>query len=74
MKYQILKRVTKDYEEVFTKERKIEEIHISIKDVDITITEQQLGNKFNEAEIIIDLPNNYTYVMDWSTFIKKITQ
>lgn len=72
MKYKTLKRVTKYYDEKFTKEKETNEIHININDVNIQIIGQQCGNVLNEPYIEI-ITKECSYGMDFNIFIKKLT-
>ena len=71
MEYKILKRVTKNYDEKFSKERQTNEIHLSVGGVKVFITEQQMGCALNKPHIMIWVPNGYSYCMDFDTFIKN---
>lgn len=73
MKYEVLKKVTRKFEEKYSKEKKTNEIHININGFDMFITEQQCGMPISEPHITICMPNGYSYSMDFNTFIKKIT-
>lgn len=73
MRYEVLKRVTRNFEEKFSKEKQTNEIHININGFDIFITEQQCGYLISEPHVTIFVPNGYSYGMDFNTFIKKLT-
>lgn len=73
MRYEVLKRVTRNFEEKFSKEKQTNEIHININGFDIFITEQQCGHLISEPHVTIFVPNGYSYGMDFNTFIKKLT-
>ena len=71
MNYKVLKRVTKNYDEEFSKEQQTDEIEILVGDVVINITEQQCGMKV-EPHVRI-YAKDYLYSMDFDTFIKNAT-
>lgn len=74
MKYEVFKRITKKYEEKFSREKQTEEMHIDVNGVEIYITEHQCGYPISEPHITIFAPNGYSYSMDFNTFIKKVTR
>lgn len=78
MVYKVFKRVTKGFEEIFSKEKQTHEIQLKIGDSWIRITEQQLGSVFSPPhppEIEIYVPEKQTtYGMDYNTFLDKITK
>lgn len=78
MTYKVLKRVTKKFVEIFSKEKQTHEIDLKIGDSRIYITEQQCGNVFSPpfpAQIEVYVPwEKTTYSMDYNTFLKKITK
>lgn len=75
MKYKALKRVTKGYDEIFTKEKETKELQINIKDkITIHFEEHQVGIDLSEPYVNIAIPNGYSYSMDLSEFIKLITR
>lgn len=71
MNYKVLKRVTKNYDEEFSKEQQTDEIEILVGDVIINITEQQCGMKVKPHVRIY--AKDYLYSMDFDTFIKNAT-
>lgn len=73
MKYRFLKRVTKNYDEKFSKEKKTDEIRLNVNGVVISIAEHQVGIPLDEPYIHISIPNGYSYGMDFNTFVKKLT-
>lgn len=78
MIYKVLKRVTKGFEEIFTKEKQTQEIHLKIGDSRIYITEQQVGDVFSPPHpphIEIYVPEKQiTYGMDYNAFLDKISK
>lgn len=75
MKYRAFKRCAKGYEEKFTREKETKELQIDIKDrIIIHFEEHQLGMDLNEPHVDIAIQGGYSYSMDLSEFIKKITQ
>ena len=75
MKYKAFKRCTKGYEEIFTKEKETKELQIDIKDrIEIHFEEHQVGRDLEEPHVSIFIKNGYSYSMDLSEFIKRITQ
>lgn len=78
MFYKVLKRVTKGFDEIFTKEKQTHEIHLRIGDSIIHITEQQVGSVFSPPhppQIEIYVPDKQcSYGMDYNTFLEKITK
>lgn len=71
MKYRTLKRITKRLDEVHTREKETDEIHIESNGVYIEITEQQVGIPLQEPHIYI--AKGYMSVsMDMSTFLKRV--
>lgn len=75
MKYRALKKCTKDYDEKFTREKETKELQIDIKNrIIIHFEEHQLGIDLNEPHVDIAIPGGYSYSMDLSEFIKRITQ
>lgn len=75
MKYRAFKKCTKDYDEKFTREKETKELQIDIKDrIIIHFEEHQLGMDLNEPHVDIAIPGGYSYGMDLSEFIKRITQ
>lgn len=73
MKYKVFKRVTRKYEEKFSKEKKTDEIHINVNGAKISIAEHQLGSPIDEPYVHISIPNGYSYGMDFNTLIGIIT-
>lgn len=73
MKYEVFKRVTRKYEEKFSKEKQTDEIHINVNGVEIHIAEQQCGYPISETHVTIFVPNGYSYGMDFNTFVKRLT-
>ena len=78
MKYKFFKRITRNYEEKFSKEKKTDEIHIDVNGVKIYITEHQCGYSLDKPYVTIFIPKEYSnyngigsYSMDFDTFIKK---
>ena len=75
MKYRAFKRCTKGYDEKFTREKETKELQIDIKDrIIIHFKEHQLGTDLKEPYVNIAIPSGYSYGMDLSEFIKRITQ
>ena len=81
MKYKVFKRVTRKYEEKFSKEKQTEEIHIKVNGVEIHIAEQQCGYPLDEPHVTIFVPKEYgcydgvdSYSMSFETFIKEATK
>ena len=74
MKYKVFKRVTRKYEEKFSRERQTDEMHINVNGVEIHIIEQQAGYPLDKAYVHVRIPNGYGYDMDFDTFIKKATK
>lgn len=75
MKYRAFKRCTKGYDEKFTKEKETKELQIEIKDrIAIHFEEHQFRMDLNEPHVDISIPGGYSYSMDLSEFIKRITQ
>lgn len=75
MKYRAFKKCTKDYDEKFTREKETKELQIDIKDkIRIHFEEHQLGMDLNEPHVTFHIPGGYSYSMDLSEFIKRITQ
>lgn len=75
MKYRAFKKCTKDYDEKFTREKETKELQIDIKDrIIIHFEEHQHGIDLNEPHVDIAIPGGYSYSMDLSEFIKRITQ
>lgn len=75
MKYRAFKRCTKGYDEKFTREKETKELQIEIKDrITIDFEEHQCGMDLNEPHVDIAIPGGYSYSMDLSEFIKRITQ
>lgn len=71
MKYKTLKKVAKKFDEIHTREKETEEIHIESGGVYIEITEQQVGLPLQEPHIYI--AKGYVSVsMDMSTFLKRV--
>lgn len=71
MKYKTLKRVAKSLDEIHTREKETDEIHIESNGVYIEITEQQAGMLLQEPHIYI--AKGYMSVsMDMSTFLKRV--
>ena len=73
MKYKVLKRVTRNYDEKFSREKQTDEMHINVRGIGIIITEQQCGHSLSEPHITIYAPNGCVYEMDFNTFINKVT-
>ena len=74
MKYRAFKKCTKDYDEKFTREKETKELQIDIKDrILIHFEEHQLGIDLNEPHVDIAISGGYSYSMDLSEFIKRIT-
>ena len=73
MKYKAFKKCTKNYEEIYTKEKETKEIHIELDGIIICITEHQLGLPIKEPYVNIIVEDGWSYGMDLSEFIKKIT-
>lgn len=78
MIYKVLKRVTKNFEEIFSKEKQTHEIQLKIGDSQIYITEQQCGSVFSPPHpphIEIYVPEKkITYGMDYNDFLDKISK
>lgn len=75
MKYRAFKKCTKDYDEKFTREKETKELQIDIKDrIVIHFEEHQLGIDLNEPHVDIAISGGYSYSMDLSELIKRITQ
>ena len=75
MKYRAFKKSTKDYDEKVTREKETKELQIKIKDrITIHFEEHQLGIDLNEPHVDFHIPGGYSYSMDLSEFIKRITQ
>lgn len=73
MKYRAFKRCTKGFEEIYTKEKETKEIHIDLDGIKIRITEHQLGLPIKEPWVDIVVKDGWSYGMDFSEFIKRIT-
>ena len=75
MKYKAFKRCTKSYDEKFTREKETKELQIEIRDrIIIHFEEHQFGMDLDEPHVEIAIPDGYSYSMDLSEFIKRITQ
>ena len=72
MKYKTFKKCTKDFEEIYTKEKETKAIEIELDGINIFITEQQLGSPLKEPHIEISVADGYTYSMDLLTLIKNL--
>ena len=72
MKVQQLKKIKKNFEEVY-KESEIKEINIKINGYEIFITEQQAGLDLAEPHVIICTPTG-SYHMDFNYFIERLTK
>lgn len=71
MRYKALKKVTKDYDEIWSKERETDEIQINTHGVEIDITEQQVGVPLQQPYVNIYI-DGITYSMNWDVFLNKI--
>ncbi len=71
MKYKTLKRITKYYDEIWSKERAADEIQINTHGVEIDITEQQVGVPLPQPNVNIYI-DGITYSMNWDVFLSKI--
>ena len=72
MKYKAFKKITKLYEEIFTKEKETKELAIDLNKISIYIAEHQFGIPLEEPHVEICIKGICSYSMDLSTFIKKI--
>lgn len=72
MKYRAFRKCTKDFEEIYTKEKETKELEIELDGITIWITEHQLGMPIDKPYIEISVKNGMTYGMDLSTLIKKL--
>lgn len=72
MKIQQLKKVKKNFEEVY-KESETKQVNIKIGDCEIFITEQQVGVDLSEPHVIICTPKA-SYHMDFEHFISQLTK
>ena len=72
MKYRAFRKCTKDYEEIYTKEKETKELQIELDGIKIYITEHQVGIPIKEPHVEILIKNECGYSMDLSTLIKKI--
>lgn len=72
MKYKTFKKFdTKDYKEIYTKEKETKAIEIEVDGITIFITKQEMGLSLGKPHIEISVGNE-TYCMDLSTFIESI--
>jgi hypothetical protein len=71
MRYKTLKRITKYYDEIWSKERAADEIQINTHGVEIDITEQQVGVPLPQPNVNIYI-DGITYSMNWNVFLSKI--
>lgn len=70
MKYTTFKKCTKDYKEIYTKEKETQAIEIEVDGITILIEEQQLGSPIKPHITIFT--ENGTYSMNLSTLIKNL--
>ena len=74
MKYRTLKRITRNFDQVYSRQKETKEIHIDLgDDTTLYITEHQMGSPIKEPHITIGIEDRGSYSMDLSTFIKTIT-
>ena len=74
MKYKTLKRITRKFDQVYSKQKETKEITIELDDnTTLYITEHQMGTPIKEPYITIGIEDRGSYSMDLSTFIKTIT-
>ena len=74
MKYKTLKRVTKSYLEIFSREKETKEICIDFGDSRIIITEHQFGDPIDVPHLFITVPDTgAVWSMDLNTFFKRLT-
>lgn len=73
MKYKAFRKCTKDFEEIYTKEKETKELAIELDGIKIWITEHQFDKPIKEPYIEIAIKNGNHYYMDLMEFIKKIT-
>jgi hypothetical protein len=74
MKYRTLERITRNFDQVYSRQKETKEIHIDLgDDVTLSITEHQMGSPIKESYITIGIEDRGSYSMDLSTFIKTIT-
>lgn len=78
IKFTRLKRIKKYYEEVYSKFKRTNEIHIQVNDennneVELQIMDHQYGLPLSIPHVEI-ITSKCTYSMDWDVFIKKITR
>ena len=72
MKYKTFKKFdTKDYKEIYTKEKETKAIEIDVDGINIFITKQEMGLPLAKTHIEISIANE-TYCMNLSEFIKTI--
>lgn len=71
MKIQQLKKVKKNFEEVY-KESETKQINIKIGNYELFITEQQAGLDLAEPYVILSTPKA-SYNMDFDCFISQLT-
>lgn len=69
IRYKALKRVTKNFDTKFSRERETDEIEITIGDITLNITEQQYGVK--TPPYVYLTTKDCTYQMSFETFIKN---
>ena len=77
IKFLRLKRIKKNYEEVYSGFKQTNEIRIQVKDenndkVELQITDHQYGLPLSMPHVEI-ITSNCSYSMNWDMFIKKIT-
>lgn len=75
MRYKALKRVTKGYDEIFTKNKETDEIHVVIggssAEIDIYIINQQCGRQLDTPQIILSNKNG-SYEIKLEELINKL--
>jgi hypothetical protein len=69
MKLKVYKRTSKSYEDIFTKEKEVKEIHLQLGDFKFSICEHQLGSKLKIPHIMMS-GNHQSYSIDLDEFIK----
>lgn len=69
MLYRVVKRVKKNFDEVYTREKQTSEICIDFGDVKIEIIESDLGRKVTPYVFI--RTKSCTYSADLDTFVKR---
>ena len=73
MKYKIYKRTNRNYDDIFTREKRTHEIHLKFGDYHVHFIEQQLGIPCSETMVYLSAPGKASYSMDLTTFFKYLT-